>query len=112
MSSRTQTVDMSSTTAYKVPMLSYVILRAHANLPRHLFEGGVYFTQRLQLCGIYSRTASIRGRRLFAEIRYELVDAIRVHHYTYLWVLINCNECTLDTTRIEVVMNYTLLGIH
>ena len=73
MSSRTQTVDMSSTTACaykcKVPML-YVILRARANLPRRLFEGGVYFTQRLQLCGVYSRAASIRGRRLFAEIRY------------------------------------------
>ena len=38
--------------------------------PRRLFEGGVYFTQRLQLCGVYSRAASIRGRRLFAEIRY------------------------------------------
>ena len=70
MSSRTQTVDMSSTTAYKckVPML-YVIFRTRANLPRRLFEGGFYFTQRLQLCGVYSRAASIRGRRLFAEIR-------------------------------------------
>ena len=68
MSSRTQTVDMSSTTAYKVPML-YVILRARANLPRRLFEGGVYFTQRLQLYSVYSRAASIRGRHLFAEIR-------------------------------------------
>ena len=29
--------------------------------PRRLFEGGVYFTQRLQLCGVYSRAASIRG---------------------------------------------------
>ena len=38
--------------------------------PRRLFEGGVYFTQRLQLCGVNSRAASIRGRRLFAEIRY------------------------------------------
>ena len=42
---------------------------AHANPPRRLFEGGGYFTQRLQLCGVYSRAASIRGRRLFAEIR-------------------------------------------
>ena len=42
---------------------------AHANPPRRLFEGGVYFTQRLQLSGVYSRAASIRGRRLFAEIR-------------------------------------------
>ena len=61
MSSRTQTVDMSSTSAYKckVPML-YVILRTRANLPRRLFEGGVYFTQRVQLCGVYLRAASIR----------------------------------------------------
>ena len=29
-----------------------VILYAHANPPRRLFEGGVYFTQRLQLCGV------------------------------------------------------------
>ena len=29
-----------------------------------------YFTRRLQLCGVNSRAASIRGRRLFAEIRY------------------------------------------
>ena len=28
---------------------------AHANQPRRLFEGGVYFTQRLQFCGVYSR---------------------------------------------------------
>ena len=47
---------------------SQVILCAHANPPRRLFKGGVYFTQRLRLCGVYSRAASIRGRRLFAEI--------------------------------------------
>ena len=46
-----------------------IILYAHANPRRRLFEGGVYFTQRLQLRGVYSRAASIRGRRLFAEIR-------------------------------------------
>ena len=50
-----------------------VILCACANPQRRLFEGGVYFTQRLQLCGVYSRAASIRGRRLFAEIRYLLL---------------------------------------
>ena len=44
----------------------------HANLPRRLFEGGVYFTQRLQLCGVYSMAVSFRGRRLFAEIWYLL----------------------------------------
>ena len=46
------------------------VLCARANPPRCLFEGGIYFTQRLQLCGVYSRAASIRGWRLFAEIRY------------------------------------------
>ena len=30
---------------------------------------GVYFTQRLQLCGVYLRAASIQGWCLFAEIR-------------------------------------------
>ena len=48
----------------------YVILGARANLPRRLFKGGVYFTQRLQLCGVYLRAVSIQGRRLFTEIRY------------------------------------------
>ena len=43
---------------------------AHANLPRRLFEGYVYFTQLLQLCGVYSRATSIRGQRLFAKKRY------------------------------------------
>ena len=38
-----------------------VILCPCANLPRCLFEGGVYFTQCLQLCGIHSRAASIHG---------------------------------------------------
>ena len=38
-----------------------VILCARANKPRCLFEGGVYFTQRLQLCSVYSRVASICG---------------------------------------------------
>ena len=33
-------------------------------------RAGVYFAQRLKLCGVYSRAASIRGRCLFAEIRY------------------------------------------
>ena len=41
-----------------------LILCARANPPWR------YFTQRLQLCGIYLRAVSIRGRRLFAEIRY------------------------------------------
>ena len=36
-----------------------VILCARANLLRCLFEGGVYLTQRLQLCGVYLRAASI-----------------------------------------------------
>ena len=38
-----------------------VILCPCANLLRCLFESGVYFTQRLQLCGIHSRAASIHG---------------------------------------------------
>ena len=42
----------------------------HSNPPQPLFEGGIYFTQRLQVCGIYSRAVSIRGWHLFAEIRY------------------------------------------
>ena len=47
-----------------------IILYAHANPPRRLFEGGVYFNQHLQLCSVNSRAESIRGRRLFVEIRY------------------------------------------
>ena len=42
-----------------------VILCTRANPPRRLFEGGVYFTQRLQLCGVYSRAASIRGNTVY-----------------------------------------------
>ena len=53
-------------TAPVVRSVRVIILYAHANPPRRLFEGGVYFTQRLQLCGVYSRAASIRGN---AEIR-------------------------------------------
>ena len=41
---------------------------AHANPPRRSFEGGVYFTQRLQLCGVYSRAASIRGNTVYTVL--------------------------------------------
>ena len=50
-----------------------IVILSRANPPRRLFEGGVYFTQRLQLCSVYSRAASIRGRRLFVEIRYVVI---------------------------------------
>ena len=58
-SSRTQTVFHDCWMTYKVSTLYRHTL--HTNPPRRLFEGSVYFTQRLQLCGVYSRAASIRG---------------------------------------------------
>ena len=53
-----------------------VIHCARANPPRHLFEGGVYFTQRLQLCGVYSRAVSIRGNTVFTNL---LIACIGLH---------------------------------
>ena len=44
------------------------ILCARANLPRRLFESGIYFTQHLQLCGVYSRVASISGNTVFSQL--------------------------------------------
>ena len=38
--------------------------------PQLLFKGGVYFTQSFRLCSYYLRAVTIRGRRLFEEIRY------------------------------------------
>ena len=53
---RTQTVFHDCWKTYKVFHVVSPYF-AHANPPRRLFEGGVYFTQ---LCGICSRAASIR----------------------------------------------------
>ena len=49
--------------------LSQVILCARANPLRRLFKGGVYFTQPLRLCGVYSRAASIRGNTVVAFVK-------------------------------------------
>ena len=43
---------------------------------RLLFEGGDYFTDGGDSCGVYSRVATIRGQRLIEEIRYVAVSEL------------------------------------
>ena len=86
----------------------YILLCARANPQQRLFEGGVYFTEPLQLCGIYSRGRLFEGgvySRKYGKNAI-LVAGLPVKcHHTYLEY--SCTNSTNQIAHCEVSKSHS-----